>query len=213
MNPPARVLTHEIGVVLFDVGGVLVKLSGIDIMLGWLGKGLTTEEMWHRWLHSDIVRRFETGRVDAPAFARGVIEEFGLPVNPDEFLSSFREWPMELYPGTSDMLTRIPDTYQCALLSNSNAMHWPRIIDDMGLQSLISRHFVSHLTGRIKPDPEAFEHVLETLDCRPREVLFLDDNQINIDAAHRIGMQAVRVRGPETWHALIEHGIIAAEPS
>jgi len=40
-------------------------------------------------------------------------------------------------------------------------------------------------------------------------VLFLDDNTLNIDAAKRFGMQAVRVQGvDETRRVLMERGII-----
>jgi len=40
-------------------------------------------------------------------------------------------------------------------------------------------------------------------------VLFLDDNTLNVEAARRFGMQAVRVQGiSETRGALIERGII-----
>jgi len=74
---------------------------------------------------------------------------------------------------------------------------------------LFDHHFVSHLTGRIKPDAEAFEHVVESLDCKPAQVLFLDDNLLNIDAAKDIGMRAIHVRGlDETQRALTNFGII-----
>jgi hypothetical protein len=57
-----RFQRKEIRVVLFDVGGVLVELSGLAILLSWL---------WHRaaeqvrtlWLTSPIVRSFETARM------------------------------------------------------------------------------------------------------------------------------------------------------
>jgi FMN phosphatase YigB (HAD superfamily) len=40
-------------------------------------------------------------------------------------------------------------------------------------------------------------------------VLFLDDNTLNVDAAKRFGMQAVRVQGiDETKRVLVERGII-----
>jgi glucose-1-phosphatase len=64
--------------------------------------------------------------------------------------------------------------------------------------------FSSHLTGKIKPDPEAFEHVVDMLGCEPPEVLFLDDNLPNVEAARLIGMQAQRVRGVEESRAVLE---------
>ena len=196
-------------VLLFDVGGVLVELSGVETMLGWLGGSITTDELWRMWLQSKSVREFETGRLAPDEFAAGVIAEFGLPVEPQQFLASFTGWPTGLYPGTLEMLAQIPSSYQRALLSNSNALHWTRVVSDLQLGPAFDHHFVSHLTGRIKPDADAFEHVVDSLDCRPEQVLFLDDNTLNVDAAKRFGMQAVRVRGiDETKRALVERGVI-----
>ena len=199
----------DLRVLLFDVGGVLVELRGVEIILGWLGNRLTAEQLWHRWLHSVPVRQFETGRIDATEFATRVIAEFDLAVGPQEFIDSFVSWPTGLYPGTLELLARIPRRYQRALLSNSNALHWPRVLHEMKLGPAIEHHFVSHLMGRIKPDPEAFEHVLEALGCRPNEVLFLDDNGLNIEAARRLGLHARQVRGlDETRQALVDLGVI-----
>ena len=72
------------------------------------------------------------------------------------------------------------------------------------LGAAFDNHFESHLTGRIKPDREAFEHVLQSLACDPAHVLFFDDNLLNIEAAHTLGMHAVQVRGlVEAQQALI----------
>lgn len=193
----------DIRVLLFDVGGVLVQLSGVEVMLAWLGPTRTLEEMWWMWLHSAPVRQFETGKIDAIEFASGVISEFGLPVEPQEFLDAFASWPTGLYPGTLEMLARIPRNYRRAILSNSNRLHWPRVKDDMGLGAAFDHHFVSHLTGRIKPDTEAFAQVVESLACTPNEVLFLDDNTINVEAARRFGMQSFRVRGAAELHRVL----------
>ncbi|MGA2025336.1 MAG: HAD family phosphatase [Steroidobacteraceae bacterium] len=199
----------EIRVLLFDVGGVLVQLGGVTVILEWLGNRMSAEELWRRWLQSAAVRQFETGQIDAWTFAAGVIAEFELPVGPRQFLDSFVGWPTGLYPGTLEMLECIPRRYQRALLSNSNALHWPRVLDEMGLGPAFDNHFVSHLTGRIKPDPAAFEHVLATLGCSAEQVLFLDDIALNVEAARTLGMNAVQVQGlTETRQALIRIGIL-----
>jgi putative hydrolase of the HAD superfamily len=209
MNTLMTRAPSDIRVLVFDVGGVLVQLSGVEAMLEWLDNGISEDEFWRRWLQSVPVRQFETGQIDADEFAIGVTSEFGLAVEPRQFLEAFIRWPTGLYPGTLEMLARIPSSYQRAVLSNSNALHWPRVLTEMKLGAAFDNHFVSHLTGRIKPDAAAFEHVMESLGCSPASVLFLDDNLLNVDAAKRVGMQAVRVRGiDETRLALIERKIM-----
>lgn len=200
----------KVRVVLFDVGGVLVQLSGVATVMGWVAGRWTPAEVWHRWLHSPAVRAFETGRTDADTFAADLVAELDLGVEPALFLESFAGWPTALYPGAHELIERIPSHVTRALLSNSNALHWPRVIDDFGLGTLFEHRFVSHLTGRIKPDRDAFDHVVHTLGCDAASVFFLDDNLLNVEAAREAGMQAALVSGVEgAERALREVGIIS----
>ncbi len=199
----------RIRVVLFDVGGVLVQLSGVATVLGWVADRWTPAQMWHKWLHSPAVRAFETGRSDSATFAVDLVAEFELGVEPALFIESFAGWPTGLYPGAHELVARIPSRYTRALLSNSNALHWSRVIDDFGLGALFEHQFVSHLTGRIKPDRDAFEHVVSSLGCDAGSVFFLDDNLLNVEAAREAGMQAALVSGVEgAEQALRKAGVI-----
>jgi putative hydrolase of the HAD superfamily len=141
------------------------------------------------------VRAFETGRCDSETFAAELVAELELGVAPAAFLESFAGWPTGLYPGTHELIARIPGHVTRALLSNSNSLHWPRVEDEFGLGALFEHRFVSHLTGRIKPDRDAFEHVIRSLGCEPASVFFLDDNLMNVEAAHAAGMQGAVARG------------------
>ena len=210
MNEPVDpVRAAPVRVVLFDVGGVLVELSGVATVLGWVADRWTPAELWHRWLHSPAVRAFETGRCDADTFATELVTELELGVAPALFLESFAGWPTGLFPGVRELVARIPNHVTRALLSNSNALHWPRVEEEFGLRALFEHRFVSHLTGRIKPDRDAFEHVVSTLGCEAGSVFFLDDNLLNVEAAREAGMQgavALGVDGAE--QALRQAGII-----
>ena len=44
----------------------------------------------------------------------------------------------------------------------------------------------------IKPDPEIYHLLLEKLGTSPEETLFLDDKLENIEAARRLGIQALQ---------------------
>jgi putative hydrolase of the HAD superfamily len=70
-------------------------------------------------------------------------------------------------------------------------------MDEMRLGDVFDHYFASHLIGRIKPDEDAFQYVIEALERSPAEILFLDDNRLNVEAAKRTGMKAVQVRGAE----------------
>lgn len=46
----------------------------------------------------------------------------------------------------------------------------------------------------IKPDPAIYEHTLRGLGVTASEALFLDDREINIQAARALGIHAIRFR-------------------
>jgi FMN phosphatase YigB (HAD superfamily) len=199
----------RIRVVLFDLGGVLVELGGVSTVISWMASPVSTEELFRMWLTSPAVRAFETGRMEPELFADRLIVEMSLQVQRDALLREFTRWPVGTFPGSLELLARIPRRYTRATLSNTNAVHWPQVMERMKLADAFDHHFASHLTGKIKPDDEAFHHVTAALDCAAEEVLFLDDNQLNVDAAKKCGMHAVRVKGvPAAERALLEFRVI-----
>lgn len=192
-----------IEVILFDLGGVLVELTGVPIMLEWTNHRYDEATLWEAWLNSPAVRSFEKGYSTAEQFADGLIKEMDLPVGRAEFIDRFRAWPKGLFPGVSNLLERLKDTYTLACLSNSNGLHWPILMKEMGLEKMFQYRFASHLIKKVKPDRESFEYVLQYLGCQASSVLFLDDNVINVNSAKKMGMIAYTVAGSQE----IEHAI------
>ena len=198
-----------IRVVLFDIGGVLVEPSGVATMLAWMHNRVSADQLWRMWLTSSSVRAFETGRLSPAAFADQAIAEFGLPVPAEVFLGEMTRWSVTLFPGAIELVEQIPPQYVRATLCNTNVIHWNYLMGNTGLNRAFPHHFASHLMGKIKPDAEAFQHVTDALQCEPLEVIFLDDNDMNVVAARSLGMQAVRVRGiAEAKHALVASGVL-----
>jgi len=200
---------NEIRVVLFDVGVVLVELSGLTMLLSWLRPRLTSEQVRAFWLTSPVVRSFETGKMQPAAFAEQIIIELSLQVSSEEFLTELYTRSQRILPGAIELVNSVPRNYVRATLCNTNALQWPSLIEQRDLVGAFAHHFVSHLTGKIKPDEEAFQQVLAALDCKAPETLFLDDSQLNVAAAKRIGMSAYQVQGPaEAEEPLREAGVL-----
>ena len=196
--------------ILFDLGGVLIELAGVERMLAWSPSLGTTDELWRRWLGSPAVRGYETGRTDRHAFAEAIVAEFGLPVDRDAFLEEFAWWPRTLHPGARDLLASLAPRYTLASLSNTNELHWERFEREWSLPSMFHHNFPSYAVGKLKPDAEYFEHVLDALGGKAPHALFVDDNRINVEAARAVGLQARLVTGFDGLAlALAEHGIEA----
>jgi glucose-1-phosphatase len=181
---------QSIEVILFDLGGVLVELAGVPKMLEW-SDATSADELWRRWLQSEVVRGFESGTINKNEFAAGVVREFGLRVGPAEFIEAFRVWPRALFPGARELLAELAPNYRLASVSNTNAMHWEeRICGDWSLHSAFHYNFPSHQLGKLKPDHDYFQHVLDAVGAPAARVLFVDDNSINVESAASLGLHA-----------------------
>ena len=202
-------------VILFDLGGVLIELAGMPTMMAWTRHTLSPEEFWKRWLASPAVREFESGKSTPESFSETLIGEFDLPVAPDAFLTQFLQWPRDTFPGTGPLLQKLSGAYLLGTLSNTNALHWERFNREMDFMGYFDHHFPSHLTGLLKPDQEAFTHAIRILGVEAADILFFDDNRINVHGARAAGMHAHRVAGlVELESALATLGLLtqSADP-
>jgi hypothetical protein len=82
-------MNDSVEMVVFDLGGVLLQLRGVPSMRELSGVS-SDDELWSRWLGCPWVRRFETGTCSDKDFARGVVDDWGLPISPAAFLDEFR---------------------------------------------------------------------------------------------------------------------------
>jgi hypothetical protein len=85
-------MSDSVDMVLSDLGGVLLRLRGVPSMRELSGIS-SDDELWSRWLSCPWVRSFESGTCSQEAFARGVVEDWGLAISPGAFLEEFRTWP------------------------------------------------------------------------------------------------------------------------
>ena len=183
---------QTIKVILFDLGGVLLRLRNPLETFGLPG---SETEFKQRWLRSPSVRQFESGAIDTEEFARKIVVEAELPYDWREFIERFDSWPEDLFEQTLNVLQTIPDGYRRALLSNINALHWGRENISAPLAGCFDRLFLSYQTGHVKPDQGAYDQVVQAYGCQPGEVLFFDDSPGNVAAANDYGMQTVLAIG------------------
>jgi len=197
-------MPKQIRVLLFDIGGVLVELNDISTLIDLNGNKMPMNTLWSDWLSSPAARAFEMGISTKEQFADKYIEEMNLPIKRNDFLKTFTQLPKGLYPDAGRLIQRCRERYFTASMSNTNALHWQRLTHEMGIDRMFDQHFASHLTGKLKPDRESFEYVLQSLNCDPSAVLFLDDNEINIKGAISVGMISYRAKGPQEAENILE---------
>lgn len=189
--------------VLFDLGGVLVELTGVAGMAELSGiddRGVLVR----RWLECSWVRAFEAGRCTPHEFARGVVDDWSLPIDGDEFLEFFAAWPTGPLAGADDLVRSTSAVVATGCLSNTNVVHWDGNVEEWPMMTPFTHRFVSHRLGLVKPDVELFDRVASSLPVPPESVLFLDDIWVNAEAARSAGFRAEHVDGVDGARRALE---------
>jgi glucose-1-phosphatase len=193
-------------VLLFDLGGVLVRNGAFDSLKSMVGESVSEDELRERWLRSPAVRSFELGRISPTAFAERFVEEWKVQLSPEAFLLDVASWIGEPYQGAEELIARLRVRHHVSCLSNCNELHWSNLSP---LLECFDSAFSSHLLGEVKPDPGAFEIVLDQLDVEPDQVRFFDDARSNVEAASRLGIDSFLVDGiDDVKRLVVEEGLL-----
>ncbi|MEZ5135420.1 MAG: HAD-IA family hydrolase [Acidimicrobiales bacterium] len=142
----------------------------------------------------------------ARALIRG---EFALGATHAEVVEAVRTIPTGLLPGADVLVAEVRRLVPVGVLSNTNALHWSSQPDADAIQAMVDHAFVSFRIGLVKPDRDIFDHVASDLAVDPASVVFLDDNEVNVDGARRAGFEAHLAIGPvQARSVLIDLGLL-----
>lgn len=178
-------------VLLFDLGGVIVRWVGLDELSRMTG--LTRDDVGIQFATSPIFKAYEIGECDDDVFADTLIADFNLKLSRVEAKDLWNSWVQESYTGTKEMLTKLRGKYTLACLSNTNALHWEHLPTHIKLDNFFDHSYASHLINAAKPSPESYQMPIQDMGVTPSDIWFFDDTLINVEAAKSIGMKAYHV--------------------
>ena len=184
-------------VLLFDLGGVLVEFSGVRDLAMLLKGKLSEAEISEQMSHYLPIEQFGLGKLSPREFGERFVRDWNIELSPEDFLREFQSWSKRLLPGAVELLTLLRPRFRLAALSNSNALHWERNTNDLGLTDLFDVAISSHQVGLYKPDPQMYLTALDRLGVSPDRVMFFDDVPAYVTAASALGIRAFQVVGVE----------------
>jgi len=178
-------------VLLFDLGGVIVRWVGLD-ELGRI-TGLSRDDIGIRFATSPVFQAYEIGHCDDNIFAQTLISDFNLEISQSEAKALWNSWVQASYVGTKDMLTSLRKTYTIACLSNTNALHWEHLSKHIEINKFFDHSYASHLIHAAKPNPQSYNIPIQDMGVSPSDIWFFDDTIVNVEAAKTAGMKAYHV--------------------
>lgn len=178
-------------VLLFDLGGVIVRWVGLDELSKITG--LSRDTVGERFAASKTFRDYEIGQCSDDIFAEALVADFDLDISPSAAKELWNSWVQESYDGTRETLSKLRQSYTVACLSNTNALHWGHLPTHIQIEDYFDYSFASHLIQAAKPDPESYLIPIKEMGVKPRDIWFFDDTIANVEAAKSVGMNAYHV--------------------
>lgn len=186
---PGPAVDHPI--VLFDLGNILVHLHSVDRFWPGLTPEPGTLTFSERWKISPAVHKLETGRIhDFEDFYREAKAEMGFTAGIEEFRLGYLQIIGQPFAETLPILEALYSRFSLQLLSNTSDVHWQHCASTHGLGPFFSRVFVSYELGVMKPDPQAFQLVIDEIEQDPETIYFFDDRPENVETALKFGINA-----------------------
>lgn len=84
-------------------------------------------------------------------------------------------------------------SYKTGLLTNASHEFIEPLLQEYHLRELFDAVVVSSKFGIVKPDPRIFERVLQELQVKASEAVYVDDLKRHVEGAEALGMKAI-------WH-------------
>ena len=184
--------------VIFDLGKTLIPF---DFQRGYRSLeqlcGCPAAEIPHRLASTDLVNRFETGLVEPEEFVRRLSAALDLEIDYSRFCEIWSSifLPDPFIPDA--MLAALAARYRLLLLSNTNAIHFPMLLEAYPLLRHFDAFILSYEVKALKPAPEIYRAAIEAAGCRADECFYTDDIEAYVEAARREGMQAERFQSRE----------------
>jgi HAD superfamily hydrolase (TIGR01509 family) len=165
--------------------------------------GVPLEELFAR-RDPDAYPAFERGETDEATYW-AAFTAAGIDVDPDAFHAVRREACTWL-PGMAELLDDLAGLVERATASNYPV--WIEQLSATRLAGRIDRVLASHHLGVRKPDVGFYTGLLDALGREVGEVLFVDDREVNVEAARAVGLRAHRfVDAPTLRLWLAQHGV------
>lgn len=168
--------------IVLDMYGVIVKQTGDDFVpyVQRTFPDLKPEEIYTSWFKADV----------GELTSLEVWESLGFKSDIEKIEKDYLD-TIEINEGFVDFVSFVSKHYKMAIISNDSS-RWSKYLRE---KFDINKYFdVISISGDLKiqkPDERIFQLTIEQLGCKAEECLYVDDREGNLEAASKVGMNAV----------------------
>ena len=186
--------------VVFDWGGVLIESPARGMYQYWAEKlGVPLEEV--RSVYRQHTVEMHKGTMSEDEFWTIVrkalnIAPKGISKNESLYANALR-YAYKPFPEMFALIEILrKQNYKVGFLSNAEKP-MEQVFKEKDLGKLFDVKVFSFEEHTAKPEQKIYEILLQRLERKPEEVVFIDDKQENVDGAVKVGIKGILFKSPE----------------
>jgi len=192
-------MTSQIKAVIFDFGGVLIDWDPRNLYSSYFPE---EPQAMEDFLAEVSFMEWNAQQDKGRPFAEAVELLSKQFPHHAHLISAYQEnWKESItgsIEGTVKLLTMLKEKgYSLYGLSNWSAETFPMVRHEFEFLNLFDGIILSGEVKLIKPEPEIFELCLQRIGEPADQCLFIDDSEVNINAAKKLGFDTVHFISPE----------------
>lgn len=182
-----------IKLIIFDIGGVIDTFYERQY-ISYITKKLGISEAEFRSTLIPILKKSEVGQMSVKEIEQAVARRFRIRTSQLEWNSSFKRLN-RLNLDVVSLVQRLSRHYTIVLLTNVSRSRQTVKMQTILKKVKYDRIFASCYLKMAKPDPRIYRLVLRKMKVKPSEAIFIDDREINVVGARKVGITAIQFLG------------------
>ena len=188
---------------IFDLGDVIVELDYSNFYkkvasLSPQTENPLTPKMLEFFRQSDL---YHQGKMNDNEFYKLACDIFQIcMLDQSEFYEAFNSIVSHPISEVVELVKKLKEIkkYKLIALSNVNASHWNYILTkNWKFLEYFDELILSYQLHMTKPDPKIFKYAIKKANCKPKEIVFIDDGLNNVRSAKELGMIGIHYKNME----------------
>jgi epoxide hydrolase-like predicted phosphatase len=180
---------------IFDLGNVLFEADMSIVEQEWHKlSGCPVPIIRQDIIDHDIHFEFERSSVTEKRFFKHVRSVLEIADETVDLVTPWNSIYGDVFRENAQAINILSKQGKVIAFTNTNQTHagiWPHLY--RSVLAVFSHIYQSHEIGYRKPDPEAFQYVLDDMRVPPEQAVFFDDRIENVAAARSLGIEGVLV--------------------
>lgn len=195
--------------IIFDLGGVILTHK-VEMTMKSLAETFQIDEE----KSINLFKKFEDDWVTGKITGEQLVNNFKKEFKSKQPLKKILKHWVDLYNERTnlnedliDFIDKLRRKYKIYLLTNTTDIHH-NLNSTRGIFEHFDRVFPSFIVGKRKPNSDFYEHVLEEIQLKSQECIFIDDREENLKVPKSLGMKTILFKDNKNFtKALAEFGI------